>query len=107
MIALGPLVQPPPPSLTITPSTQSGPVGTAVGPFAIATTAPATVTATGANMFVRRWGDDADPQRHGRPAEPTSGWPPPGGTDPAVLQATAAATVPSGNVYLYDGNTGG
>ena len=29
------------------------------------------------------------------------------GTHNAVLQATSEATVPSGNVYLYDGNTGG
>ena len=27
------------------------------------------------------------------------------GTSSAVLQATSEATVPSGNVYLYDGNT--
>ena len=30
-----------------------------------------------------------------------------GGPSTAVLQATATATVPSGNVYLYDGNTHG
>ena len=29
------------------------------------------------------------------------------GTADAVLQATSQATVPSGNVYLYDGNTSG
>ena len=29
------------------------------------------------------------------------------GTDNAVLQATSKATVPTGNVYLYDGNTAG
>ena len=30
-----------------------------------------------------------------------------GGASSAVLQAKATATVPSGNVYLYDGNTAG
>ena len=30
-----------------------------------------------------------------------------GGSSSAALQATATATVPSGNVYLYDGNTAG
>ena len=29
------------------------------------------------------------------------------GPSAVVLEATATATVPSGNVYLYDGNTGG
>ena len=29
------------------------------------------------------------------------------GPSTVVLEATAEATVPTGNVYLYDGNTGG
>ena len=54
----GPLVQPPPPSLTITPSNRSGPADSAVGPFTVSTNhPPATVTATGGNMF-------SDARRH-------------------------------------------
>jgi hypothetical protein len=98
----GPLVQPPPPSLNITPATQSGPAGTAVGPFTVS--AAATVTSTG-NMFADQAGSQAIANnatvQAGQQIWLTSTL----GT--AVLQATATATVPSGNVYLYDGNTPG
>jgi TQXA domain-containing protein len=107
IIKEGPLVQPPPPSLTITPATVSGP-HKELGPFTVTTDAPggATVNATGANMFADRAGT--------MPIAPgttvPSGqkiWLRSSGPSSAVLQATSEATVPSGNVYLYDGNTSG
>ena len=102
--AEGPLVKPPPPSLTITPSTVSS-ARRVLGPFTVTTDAPdgATVNATGANMYANRAGT--------MPISPgttvPSGqriWLRSSGPGSAVLQATSQATVPSGNVYLYDGN---
>ena len=105
IIKEGPLVQPPPPSLTITPATVSGP-RRVLGPFTVSTDAPggATVNATGADMFADRAG--TIPIAPG--ATVPSGqkiWLRSSGPSSAVLQATSEATVPSGNVYLYDGNT--
>jgi len=111
----GPLVEPPPPSLTVTPPSVSGPAGSAVGPFTVRTdtgrrrpraSTEATVTATGGSMF----SDPAGTVPLGDPATVPSGqkiWMrSKGGSTSAVLQAKATATVPSGNVYLYDGNAG-
>jgi Domain of unknown function (DUF5979)/Thioester domain len=119
VLAEGPLVEPPPPSLTIAPTSLSGPAGHLVGPFTVTTTlgrrghrrrhlrsAEATVTATGANMFSNA--DGTAPIADG--ARVPSGqriWLQSTGPSSAVLQATASATVPTGNVYLYDGNTHG
>ncbi len=111
----GPLVQPPPPSLTITPPSVSGPAGSAVGPFTVNTntrhrrppraSGQATVTATGGSMF----SDAAGNVPIATGATVSSGqkiWMrSKGGSSSAVLQAKATATVPSGNVYLYDGNS--
>ena len=49
----GPLVEPPAPSLSITPTSVSGPQGSLVGPFTVhsATTGVATLTAVGADAF--------------------------------------------------------
>ena len=115
--AEGPLIQPPPPSLTITPPSVSGPAGSAVGPFTVSTstgrrrrpraTGEATVTATGGSMF----SDAAGTVPIANGATVSSGqriWMrSSGGASSAVLQAKATATVPSGNVYLYDGNKAG
>jgi len=107
VIAAGPLDQAPPPTLTISPTTAGGPEGTPVGPFTVTSTTPtATVTATGGSMFA----DAAASQPIADGATVASGtniWLTASGTDSAVLQATAVATVPTGNVYLYDGNTPG
>jgi hypothetical protein len=104
--AEGPLVQPPPPSLTLTPPERSGPAGSVLGPFTVATNAArATVTAVGATMFSDAAGTvpihagDAVPSGQKIWVRSTG---PPG----AVVQAASEATVPSGNVYLYDGNAG-
>jgi|GEM_PF-697335 hypothetical protein len=107
--AKGPLVEPPPPSLTLTPGSLSG-TRRVLGPFTVSTDAPpATVTATGGTMYSNRAGTD-------RLGDGTTATVPSGqriwlrsarGASTAVLQATSTATVPSGNVYLYDGNTAG
>ena len=108
IISEGPATAPPAPSLAITPTHASGASTSAiVGPFTVTSgTGSATVTATGADMFsdaagtapIANWGNGD----HARPdlAEVDR-------TDAAVLQATAKATVPKQNVYLYDGNTPG
>ena len=98
--AQGPIDAPTPPSLAIAPATQSGPAGTAVGPFTVS--AAATVTSTG-NMFADAAATqpiaNGSPVGAGQQIWLTSSL----GT--AVVQARASATVPSGNVYLYDGNS--
>jgi Domain of unknown function (DUF5979)/Thioester domain len=109
VIKAGPLVQPPPPSLTITPSSVSAPRHV-VGPFTVKTDhAPATVTATGGTMY-------SNPAGTTRLGDGTTASVPDGqqiwlrsagGSSEATLQAASTAKVPSGNVYLYDGNTSG
>ncbi len=121
IIAEGPLVEPPPPSLAITPPSLSGPAGSVVGPFTVTTSslsrrrhrrvrgAPdATVTATGGTMYSNAAGTAL--LGNGSTATVPDGqkiWlRSADGSSSAVLEATATSTVPSGNVYLYDGNTG-
>lgn len=105
----GPVPNPEPPSLTLTPASLSG-TRHVLGPFTLATDAPpATVTATGGTMYSNARGTELI--GNGTTAEVPSGqkiWlRPAGGSHTAVLQAVSTATVPSGNVYLYDGNTAG
>jgi Domain of unknown function (DUF5979)/Thioester domain len=106
-IAAGPVLAPTPPDLSITPTFASSPnTATPVGPFTITSSAPVTVTATGANMY-----SDATlttPIANGSTV--SSGqqiWLESTGATSAVLQAIATATVPFQNVYIYDGNTAG
>ncbi len=107
----GPLIQPPPPSLTITPGNVSGP-RSVLGPFDVTTDAPegATVTAMGGTMYSNRAGTSllgdgttATGVHSGQQIWLRAA----GGASTAELQATSTATVPSGNVYIYDGNTSG
>ncbi len=108
IIAEGPLVAPPPPSLTITPSTATGAIGSTAGPFTVnadAGTTP-TVVSVGGDMF-----SDAaatQPIAQGATVMPgaqiflrrtTVGT--------VSVAATAVAAVPTGNVYLYDNETPG
>ncbi len=114
----GPLIEPPPPSLTITPPSVSGPAGSAVGPFTVSTnpglrrrrrpraTGDATVTATGGSMFSDAAGTVPIATGATVPSGQKIWMRSSGGASSAVLQAKATATVPSGNVYLYDGNAG-
>jgi Domain of unknown function (DUF5979)/Thioester domain len=107
VLKAGPLVEPPPPSLTISPTSLSGPAGSVLGPYTVTSSAPegAAVSATGAGMFTDPTA--STPLANGSTV--SSGqkiWLKSDGPSSAVLQATAKATVPSGNVYLYDGNSG-
>ena len=103
----GPVGEQPKPSLTITPSHVSGPGHKVLGPFTVTTShPPATVTATGGSMF----SDSAGTVPIANGASVPSGqeiWVRSTGPTIAVLEATSTATVPHGNVYLYDGNTNG
>ena len=103
----GPVGEQPKPSLTITPSQVSGPAHKVLGPFTVTTNhPPATVTATGGSMF----SDAAGTVPIVNGAEVPSGqkiWLRSTGPSVAVLEASSKATVPTGNVYLYDGHTGG
>ena len=107
IIAEGPLIEPLPPTLTITPSNASVPAGSVSGPFTVASDAgSATVTVTGGSM----WSDAAASVPIANGATVPSGqqiWLTSTGPSTAVLQATAVATVPRGNVYLYDGGNSG
>ena len=112
----GPLVEPPPPTLTISPGQLSGPAGRVLGPYTVNSSnlarrrhlraSPnATVTATGAEMFSDADATQSIPNGAVVPSG-TKIWLRSTGPSHAVLQATAQATVPTGNVYLYDGNSG-
>src|SRR6478736_2800272 len=107
VISQGPASPPAPPSVNITPDTLSG-TGSILGPFTVTATGPATaasVTALGADMF----SDAAATQPIAPGATVPSGtqiWLKQTGQSAAVLQATANATVPQNNVYLYDGTNG-
>jgi hypothetical protein len=103
VILQGPLTTPPPPTLLLLPGAISTPAGTLAGPYTVASAAATTVTAVGAEMF--RDAGAAQAIANGETvASGTQIWLRSTGTGSAVLQARAQATVPSGNVYLYDGN---
>jgi TQXA domain-containing protein len=122
--AKGPLVEPSPPTLAITPPHVSGPAGSVLGPFKVTTSnqlrrrplrlrrrlrsAPnATVTITGGEMFSDAGGTTPIANGASVPSGQEIWVRATGGSTTAVLQATAEAIVPSGNVYLYDGKTAG
>jgi hypothetical protein len=114
----GPLIEPPPPSLTITPPILSGPAGSVVGPFTVTTNTgrrrgrrpraagDATVTATGGSMYSDPAGTAAIVNGTKVPSGKQIWMRAAPGSSSAVLDAKATATVPSGNVYLYAGNNG-
>jgi len=103
VIAAGPVTKQPAPSLAITPPSATGSAGSAVGPFTVTSSAPATVSATGAEMY-----SDASattPIPNGTTVSSgTKIWLESSSPSSAILQASAEATVPTGNVYLYDHN---
>ncbi|MBV9582499.1 MAG: thioester domain-containing protein, partial [Chloroflexi bacterium] len=103
--AEGPAPAPTPPTLTITPTTLSGPAGTPVGPFTVTTSNPAgaTVSTTGgASMFA-----DANltmPIAQGATVFSSQQiWLESPASETDTLQASSVATVPAGNVYLHTG----
>ena len=105
VLAAGPVVEPDPPTVAIDPTSRSG--AGVLGPFTVTTDRPpAAVSATGAGMFA----DAAATDRIEDGDEVPSGqriWLRSGSPGTAVLEASARATVPRGNVFLYDGNTRG
>ncbi|MGX7678741.1 DUF5979 domain-containing protein [Jatrophihabitans sp. DSM 45814] len=108
VIAKGPALPPAPPSVNITPGTLSG-TGAVLGPFTVTATGPATsasVTAVGADMFSNAAGTIPIAPGTTVPSG-TQIWLRQTGQGAAVLQATARATVPQNNVYLYDGTNSG
>ncbi|MCC9176051.1 thioester domain-containing protein [Arthrobacter sp. zg-Y179] len=104
--ANGPLVEPPPPNVTVTPPVAAGPAGGVAGPFTVAAEGAMEVTVsvpTGYTMFADAAG--AVPIPSGSVvASGTQVWVggPPASTVPGVLSARAAVNVQTGNVYLYD-----
>jgi len=106
VIKAGPIKEPPPPSLTISPSSKTGLVSQAVGPFTVSSSVAAAVSASGASMFKDAAGtqpiNDGDTVPDGTPI-----WLKSTSAGTARLTATAHTTVPSGNVYLYSGNVPG
>ncbi|MCQ1954887.1 thioester domain-containing protein [Arthrobacter sp. zg-Y238] len=104
--ANGPLVEPPPPNVTVSPPVAAGPAGGVAGPFTVASEGAAEVTVsvpTGYTMFA----DAAATVPIESGSTVLSGaqiWVagPPGSTAPGILSARASVTVQTGNVYLYD-----
>ncbi|WP_181034678.1 DUF5979 domain-containing protein [Arthrobacter sp. 08Y14] len=109
--ANGPLVEPPPPNVTVTPPVAAGPEGGVAGPFTVAAEGAAEVTVsvpTGYTMFADAAGTVPIPSGSAV-ASGTQVWVggPPASTDPGVLSARASVSVQTGNVYLYDGGNPG
>ena len=110
VIAQGPLVQPPPPNLTIDPTTDRGPADAGLGPFTVTGDSgqSVTVAATGASMFSDAAGTTEIANNSTVPVGQQVWLRATGlGASMATLTATGVATVPTGNVFLYDGNTPG
>ena len=107
VIALGPLVNPPPPSLEITPESDSGPIQSQVGPYTVVSPQEnAVVSATGGTMYA----DASGTTPIANDTSVTNGtqiWLRRDTVGEVTLSATATAVVPSGNVYLYAHNIPG
>jgi Domain of unknown function (DUF5979)/Thioester domain len=105
IIAAGAVVEPDPPSVAINPTSRSG--AGVLGPFTVTTDQPpATVSATGADMFADTAATEEIANGDGVPSGQRI-WLRSGSPGTAVLEASARATVPRGNVFLYDGNVPG
>ncbi len=107
VIVLGPLVNPPPPSLQITPATDSGPIESLVGPYTVVSPQEAAVVnATDGLMFADSTG--TTPIANGTSVpDGTQIWLRRDTLGSVTLTATATAVVPGGNVYLYAHNLPG
>ena len=109
----GPLPEPSPPNLLIDPASRTGPSVTPLGPYTVTSDSPQpdltiTVRVAGGTMYADEDATVPIPDAATVPSG-TEIWLLPddvtGGT--VLLTARGVASVPSGNVYLYDGNTGG
>ncbi|MDN3481573.1 thioester domain-containing protein [Arthrobacter sp. APC 3897] len=108
-IADGPLPEPAVPNVTITPVSAEGPVNGVAGPYTVAAENAAEVTLIvddGFSLYADAAGTVPLPETV---PSGTQVWvrSDSGSTGPAELTARAAVTVPTGNVFLYDGNTPG
>ncbi|MCQ2002244.1 thioester domain-containing protein [Arthrobacter zhaoxinii] len=104
--ANGPLVEPPPPNVTVTPPVAAGPAGGVAGPFMVASEGTAEVTVSvpaGYTMFADAAGTVPIQDGSTVPSG-TQVWVGgrPASIDPGVLSARAAVSVQTGNVYVYD-----
>lgn len=108
--ANGPAIEPPPPDVAITPTSAAAEAGTAAGPYVVTSGGAASITVSvppGYTMY----SDAAATTPLANPSDVESGtsiWvtgPGVTGLLDSVLNARAAVTVQTGNVYLYDGNT--
>jgi Domain of unknown function (DUF5979)/Thioester domain len=108
VITAGPLPEPSAPSLIITPATRTGPAGSVIGPFTVtsSTVGEATVSAVGGTMYSDASGTTEIPDGS-TVKSGTQIWVRSTGPPSVSILATATATVPSGNAYLYDQNTPG
>ncbi|MCC3277023.1 thioester domain-containing protein [Arthrobacter sp. zg-Y20] len=107
-IAAGPLTEPDAPDISITPATAEAAVTGVAGPYTV-TSEAAEITVTADEGF-GLFADAAGTVPLTNPvASGTQVWvrSEDGGTGPATVTARATVTVPTGNVYLYDGATPG
>jgi hypothetical protein len=105
ILAAGPVIEPDPPSVSIDPTSRSG--AGVLGPFTVTTDrSSAAVAATGAGMFANAATTDEISNGDAVPSGQKI-WLRAGSPGTAVLEASATATVPRGNVFLYDGNIRG
>ena len=114
VVAAGALPEPSPPALVIDPTSSTGPPDTPLGPYTVTSDSDdpnleITVRVAGGTMYADAAG--TEPIANGDTvANGAQIWLLPddaldGGT--VTLTARGVATAPSGNVYLYDGNTPG
>ncbi|WP_104055333.1 MULTISPECIES: thioester domain-containing protein [unclassified Arthrobacter] len=108
-IAGGVQPEPPAPDVTITPASAVGPVNGVAGPYTVAAENAAEVTVIvddGFSLYSDAAGNDPLPETV---PSGTQVWvrSDSGSTGPAEITARAAVTVPTGNVFLYDGATPG
>ena len=104
-IAAGPLVEPDAPDISITPAVAAGPTDGVTGPYTVAAEDAATVTVS-VPVGYSLYADAAGTQPLDNPVPSgTQVWvrSDTGSTNPATITARAVVTVPTGNVYLYDG----
>ncbi|MBP3044048.1 thioester domain-containing protein [Arthrobacter sp. zg-ZUI227] len=107
-IEAGPLEEPDAPDISITPASAEAPVTGVAGPYTVTSEADEiTLTASaGFGLFADAAGTVpiTNPVASGTQVWVRSEG---GGTGPATFSARATVTVPTGNVYLYDGATPG
>ena len=107
-IAAGPLEEPDPPAIAITPPTTGAPVTGVAGPHTVTSEADEIEVTVDEGFSLYADAAGTIPLNSPVPSG-TQVWvrSDTGATGPANISARAAVTVPTGNVYLYDGGTAG